>query len=279
MVKKYGVEVVVFEDPIYFIDIRRVRRISELMLERGLAIEWAATSRLEAIKKIDEETWDVLRRSGWMQVFIGIESASPTVLKAVGKKYTADDIVEVAKILYDHDVVLTGSFIQGIPVKTTDRTLEAVCREDMRLTSETVLRIYDVNPKATVYVVMYTPYPGSVAFHLSLEHGFVSPTTLDGWQDFSHFTNQVPWLLREQEVFVNSSQIAGKVLRGRERQMKRLHRKKIQGSILLAYGAITRARYRHGYFKFPVEQHLIGRIAKRIVAARNPDGQNRGMLI
>src|SRR6185369_2807420 len=135
---------------------------------------------LEAIKKIDADFWELLRRAGFLQVFIGVESASPTVLKAIGKKYTADDIVEVAKILADNDVVFTGSFIQGIPVKTEDRTLAEVMHEDMKLASDTVRRIYETNPKATVFVVMYTPYPGSAAYHLSLENGLVPPDTLEG---------------------------------------------------------------------------------------------------
>ena len=276
---KYNVDVVVFEDPIYFIDVRRVRRICELMLERGLDMMWAATSRLETMKKLDQDMWDLLRKSGFMQVFIGIESASPTVLKAVGKKYTADDIVEVARILDDNDVILTGSFIQGIPVKTTDRTLEDVCREDLRLASETVLRIYEANPKATIYVVMYTPYPGSAAYELSLENGVVPPDSLEGWQHFIHANNQTPWLLREQEVFVISSQIAHKVLRGFGRDVQRMKRKKLKGAVWLAFSAMTRARYRHGYFKYPVEQHLAFKLAKRIIASRNPDGQTNGMLI
>jgi radical SAM superfamily enzyme YgiQ (UPF0313 family) len=277
--KQHGVEVIVFEDPIFFIDVKRVKRICELMLERNLKFLWAATSRLETMLKLDESMWELLERTGFMQVFIGIESASPTVLKAVGKKYTADDIVEVARILNKHNVVLTGSFIQGIPVKTQDRSLEDVMREDMRLSAETVLRIYEANPKASVYVVMYTPYPGSVAYHLSLENGLKPPTSLEGWQHFIHENNVVPWILPEQEVFVKSSKIAIKFLRGREHEMRRLHRKKVRGSVMLAYGAITRARYRKGYFKYPVEQHLMHRIAKRVMASRNADGQNRGMLI
>jgi len=274
---EFGVELVVFEDPIYFIDVKRVRRISELMVERNLNLEWSATSRLETIGRLDDETWDILKRSGFIQVFIGIESASPTILKAVGKKYTADDIVEAARILYERDVVLTGSFIQGIPVKTEDRTLEEIGREDLRLASETVLRIYEANPKATVYVVMYTPYPGSAAYTLALQNGLVPPSDLEGWKHFIHKSNQVPWMLRDQETFVMTSIIAQKALRGRDRA--RMRRKKVRGAILYAYSAITRARYRRGYFRFPIEQHLVARIARKVNASRNPDGQNNGMLI
>jgi radical SAM superfamily enzyme YgiQ (UPF0313 family) len=275
----YGVEAIVFEDPIFFIDVRRVRRICELMLERGLDLRWAATSRLETIKKIDAETWALLRHAGFIQVFIGVESASPTVLKAIGKKYTAEDIVDVARILHENDVIFTGSFIQGIPVKTTDRPLADILREDMRLASDTVLRIYEANPKATVYVVLYTPYPGSVAYDLSLQNGLVPPDSLEGWQHFMHENNVVPWMLPEQEVFMRSSKIAYKAFRGKERDRARLRRKKVQGTIMLAYSAITRVRYRHGYFKFPVEQHLMARLARRVLASRDPGAQKKGMLI
>lgn len=276
---KYGVEVVVFEDPIYFIDVKRVRRIAELMIERNLNIEWAATSRLEAIKRLDDETWDVLKRSGFVQVFIGIESASPTVLKAIGKKYTADDIVEVARILHDRDVTMTGSFIQGIPVKTEDRTLAEIGREDLRLASETVLRIYEVNPKATIHLLMYTPYPGSTAYTLGLENGLVPPPDLEGWKHFVHASNQVPWMLPDQETFVITSKIAQKALRGRHRDRARFRRKKLRGALLYAYSAITRARYRRGYFGFPIEQRLMARIAKNVISSRYPDAQNNGMMI
>lgn len=275
----YGVEVVVFEDPIYFIDVKRVKRIAELMIERGVDIKWSALSRLETIKKLDDETWDLLKRSGFIQVFIGIESASPTVLKAIGKKYTADDIVEAARILHEHDVVLTGSFIQGIPVKTDERTLADIGREDLRLASDTMLRIYEVNPKATIHVVMYTPYPGSVAYELSLKNGLVPPVDLEGWRHFIHYSNQVPWMLPDQEVFVMTASIAKKALRGRHRDRKRFQRKKIQGALLYAYSVITRARYRNGYFRFPIEQRLMARIAEKVNASQRPDGQHNGMLI
>lgn len=274
---KYGVEVVIFEDPIYFIDVKRVRRIAELMIERNLGIEWSATSRLETVKRLDDEMWDILKRSGFIQVFIGIESASPTVLKAVGKKYTADEIVEAARILHEHNVILQGSFIQGIPVKTVDRSLAEIGREDLRLASETVLRIYEVSPKATVHIVMYTPYPGSAAYSLALENGLVPPSDLEGWKYFIHASNQVPWMLPAQEVFVMTAMIAQKALRGRDRT--RFRRKKFKGALLYAYSAITRARYRRGYFRFPIEQRLMARLAQKVISSRNPEGQNNGMLI
>jgi anaerobic magnesium-protoporphyrin IX monomethyl ester cyclase len=275
----FGVDVIIFEDPIFFVDVRRAKKIAELMIERDLNMAWAATSRLETIKKIDEPTWDILTRSGFLQVFIGVESASPTVLKAIGKRYTADDIVEASRILFEHDVTLSCGFIQGIPATAPGRTFEEIQREDMRLSAQTILRMYKAHPKATIYVFMYTPYPGSAAYNLSLEHGFVPPDSLAGWSSFKHYSNQVPWMLHEQQVFAQSAVMAMKALKTQGRELTRLRRKKIKGAILMAYSAITRARYKHGYFKFPIDQHLFGKLARHVNQSRNPDGQNSGMLI
>jgi radical SAM superfamily enzyme YgiQ (UPF0313 family) len=277
--EKFNVDVVLFEDPIFFVDVRRVRKIAEMMIERGWNMSWGGSSRLETIKKIDAETWEVLKRSGFMQVFVGVESASPVVLKAIGKRYSADDIVEASRICYEQDVRLVCSFIQGIPVEAPGRTLADILHEDMQLASKTILRMYEANPRAQIGVLLYTPYPGSVAYHLGTKHGFTPPDSLEGWTNFMHQQNQVPWMLPEQEVFAQVSGLAMKALKGQGRDLKRLQRKKVKGALLLAYSAITRARYRHGYFKYPVEQHLVKRLARRMVLKRDPDSQNRGMLI
>ena len=126
---------------------------------------------------------------------------------------------------------------------------------------------------------MYTPYPGSTAYSLGLQNGLVPPSDLEGWKHFVHASNQVPWMLPDQETFVITSKIAQKALRGRHRDRARFRRKKIRGALLYAYSAITRARYRRGYFGFPIEQRLMARIAKNVISSRYPDAQNNGMMI
>jgi len=277
LVHTYKVDVVVFEDPIYFVDVRRVRRICEMIVERGLKIRWTGSSRLEAIKKIDDETWDILKRSGLLQIFIGIESASPTVLKAVGKKYTADDIVDVARILYERGVTLSCSFIAGIPVDAPGRTLEDVLREDLKLSSETIMRMAEVNPKAGIGMCLYTPYPGSVAFDLSVKYGFKPPERLEDWRGFNHSSNSVPWMLPEQEDLSRGLPIALKALRGKD--LKRWRRSKSKGAIMYVYSVITRARFRAGYFRYPVEQRLMARLARRVIAQKPVDKQMNGYVV
>ncbi len=275
--RKYGIDVVVFEDPILFVDMKRVRRIAELLLERDVHVRWTATSRLETIKKIDQATWDVLRRSGLTQVYIGIESAHPDVLKSIGKKYTADDIVEAARILGEQQVSLVSSFIQGIPLAPSAGDLADIMRRDMVIASQTMLRIYEANPKASITVFMYTPYPGAVAFEYARQHGFKPPESLEGWTSFIHQENQVPWLLPEQELFAKLSLIGAKSLRGDARQ--RIHRRKFKGLLLYAYSAVTKARFRRGYFKHPIEQRLAHRLARKFATGRDVDSQNKGVLL
>lgn len=273
----YNVDVIIFEDPIYFVDVRRVRKICELMIEQNLNVRWTGSSRLEAIKKIDEETWGILKKSGMLQVYIGVESASPTVLKAVGKKYTADDIVDVARILYERGVTLSCSFIAGIPVDEPGRTFDEVMREDLKLSSETIMRMAEVNPKASIFVALYTPYPGSVSFDLGVKYGFKPPERLEDWHGFNLKAKTVPWLLPEQEHLAKGLPLAIKALRGKD--SKRWRRSKSKGALMYAYSVITRARFRAGYFRYPIEQKLMARIARKVLAQRQVDKQINGYVI
>jgi radical SAM superfamily enzyme YgiQ (UPF0313 family) len=275
---EYGADLIVIEDPIYFVDVRRVRRISELLVERGVDVWWSATSRLETIRKIDQPTWDLLKRSGFQQVFIGIESASPTVLKSIGKKYTADDIVEAARILDEQEVLLVASYIQGLPVKEKDRPFEEVLEEDMRLAAQTILRTYEVNPTASIAVLMYTPYPGSAAYDLSIELGFRPPETLEEFRNFSHYTNQVPWMLPEQETFARTSVLAQAALKGKMGTRSVRRNRPIRKAIIKAYTAATRHRYRTGNFKYPLDQRAMISIV-HLTTKKKGERQKEGMLI
>ena len=274
----YGVDLVVIDDPIYFIDIKRARRISELLIERNVDVWWSATSRLEAIKKIDAETWDVLKRSGFQQVFIGVESAHPTVLKAIGKRYSADDIVDVARILHEQDVLMVCSYIQGLPIEAKDVPLEQILREDMQLAAQTILRMYQANPTASVAVLMYTPFPGSVAYDMSIKLGFEPPESLEEFANFSHYSNNVPWMLPEQEVFADTSVMAQAALKGKMGKRSPRNNRPVRRAIVSAYTAFTKQRYRRGYFKFPVEQRLMQSLV-HFATRKKGKRQKEGMLI
>jgi hypothetical protein len=87
----------------------------------------------------------------------------------------------------------------------------------------------------------------------------------------------VPWLLPEQEHFARASMLALKALRGKD--ANRWRRKKSKGAVMYAYSVITRARYRHGYFKHAYEQKLMGMLARKVVASRQQDKQINGYII
>jgi hypothetical protein len=124
--------------------------------------------------------------------------------------------------------------------------------------------------------VMYTPYPGSMAYELSIKYGFEPPTTLDGWRDFSHYSNQVPWMLPEQEVFSRMALISQMALKGRIGGRRRVS---VRRAIVSAYAAITRKRYERGYFKYPYEQRAIEMLARRVTRKKAFQKNKEGFLI
>jgi len=87
----------------------------------------------------------------------------------------------------------------------------------------------------------------------------------------------VPWVLPEQEDLAAGLPIALKALRNKDK--KRWQRGKAKGALMYAYSLATRARFRHGYFKFPIEQRLMGKLAKRVLSRRDPEKQLNGYVV
>ena len=72
---------------------KRARKIAEEILHRGLKLQFKVELRADSFdftKEEDQETVDLLHKAGLNCVFLGLESGSYKMLKALGKGITAD---------------------------------------------------------------------------------------------------------------------------------------------------------------------------------------------
>jgi hypothetical protein len=109
-----------------------------------------------------------------------------------------------------------------------------------------------------------------VAFDLSVKFGFKPPETLEGWTDFGHYSNQVPWMLPEQLTFAEMSPIANAVLKHKAERRGgrgRIGRK----AIISAYEKATRYRYERGFWKYPLEQRAMRTLVRKVVRKKKTD--------
>jgi radical SAM superfamily enzyme YgiQ (UPF0313 family) len=167
--------------------VKRVREISELIVERGLVgkFEWETTGTANVICRFDEETLALLRQSGCSGIFIGAETGSRELMEVFKKPITGEQTLRAAETLGRHDIVPHISFVIGVPGEP---------EEALDDTLDLVAKIYRVSPKANVFLFYFTPLPG-VRLADSPQTRTVTmdvPESLDRWSSASSgfYSNQ-----------------------------------------------------------------------------------------
>jgi len=89
LVERHGVRRVFFHDQIFTLNRRRTHELCEVMIARGLPakLTWRCQTRLNGMK---EETLDLLRRAGCVEIQTGLETASPAIQERILKLDVAD---------------------------------------------------------------------------------------------------------------------------------------------------------------------------------------------
>lgn len=173
----------VWEDE-FFINVNRVRRICEGIIERGLNISWDSFCRFNSFQKVDDDTVKLIEKSGCRSLTFGAESGSQRVLDEVIKKdIRIEHIVKTTERLSRTNIRQVVSFMSGVPTETPD---------DMEKTLNLIDKLKMVNPK-NIYIngiFLYTPYPGTPMFDLITEkYGYKAPNSLEEWANYGIFRN------------------------------------------------------------------------------------------
>ncbi len=121
--EKFGIRTVLFAEDNFIgpgdIGRERVKRIAEGMISRGLGLNFRILCTAESLIK-SEELLPLLKKAGLERVIVGIESASPSALRAFNKKSTVEQHYLVANILPQHDIILQLGFMMFYPYSSAD---------------------------------------------------------------------------------------------------------------------------------------------------------------
>jgi anaerobic magnesium-protoporphyrin IX monomethyl ester cyclase len=150
IVKDFDFGAVCFMDDNFTINPQRVIEIAEGLIARRLDIFWWCFSRSDIIIRNEEMVRD-MARSGCRYVFMGIESASDSILKNYGKTMKSADSVRAIEMLKDHGIETMGGFIIGWPGET-----RRMIKETIRVSKRIGL--------GGVQFSILTPYPGTAIY-------------------------------------------------------------------------------------------------------------------
>lgn len=115
-------------------------------------LPWWCYARADALMKLSESSWKLVRRSRLRMAYVGAESPSGAMLKEIRKGTRPDQTLAVAELCRRHGVIPELSFMVAPPQNTEEET---------ELTFEFIRELKRINPQAEIVVYIYTPLPES----------------------------------------------------------------------------------------------------------------------
>lgn len=113
-------------------------------------LPWWCYARSDALLKLSESTWKLVRKSKLRMAYIGAESPSGAMLKEIRKGTRPDQTLEVAELCRRHGVIPELSFMVAPPENTVEETEH---------TFEFIRELKRINPASEIIVYIYTPLP------------------------------------------------------------------------------------------------------------------------
>jgi radical SAM superfamily enzyme YgiQ (UPF0313 family) len=177
LVTRYGIRSIEIVDDTFTADKKRAERIAEEIIHRGLDIYWTCGSRADLITR---DLLHLFKKAGCVLFYLGVESGSERVLKALKKGITLEQVRTAIKWAKEAGVEILGSFIIGTPGET---------KEDVMKTIE-FARASGID---FAQFTAMTPYPGTEIYEMARRDGLLIT------DDWSRFTTMKP-VIRTKEL-------------------------------------------------------------------------------
>lgn len=125
-----------FIDDTFNIPVKRFKDLLRMMIKNRFKFKWYSHFRCQFA---DREMIELMKESGCVGVFLGIESGSIPILKNMNKSVKKKQYLEGLELLKKQDILLYGSFIIGFPGET-----EETVRDTLRFIKESGLDFFRV---------------------------------------------------------------------------------------------------------------------------------------
>ena len=166
------------EIQIKFPDVRSIRVLDDLFLKNGKIVgkainvfsqfkfQWRSMAHVLTFQNVDQAMLNALKESGCKELFIGIESGSPRVLKSINKTHNINTIVDNLTNVFKAKIDVKGYFIFGFPDET---------EEEMEMTFLLAKKLFEIAHSEGVSfrtsVFQYRPYHATEIYYDLSEKG------------------------------------------------------------------------------------------------------------
>jgi len=215
IVKTLGIKNVLFRDPEFTLDKKRVFQICQGIFSKKLNFHWRCETRIDTL---DEELIRVMAKAGCCGINLGIESSSEKTLSRMGRKaqHTKQNL-KIINLCRELNIHTFCFFIIGLP---GDR------KKDLLKTIR-LAKAYDCSQIQFTFAI---PYPGTPLFQWAEENNVIEDRELD------HMTGYIP-VMRNEHLSINRLKRISRYVNKSVQMRKSLQRERIK-----KYGAIQRVK-------------------------------------
>jgi radical SAM superfamily enzyme YgiQ (UPF0313 family) len=158
LIRDFHVEYVLFRDPLFSANKKRVVAICEEIIRRGLKVQWRCETRIDCL---DEPTIATMARAGCTGVNFGVESIDPQIQKNVERKpITETQFIDTVALFRKYSIKTFAFFVVGLPGDTV----------------ETILRTINFGLKLQASWIQFTvatPFIGTKLHDWAVDHGLI----------------------------------------------------------------------------------------------------------
>lgn len=138
-IEKLGeVELVHFVDDTFNVPLKRFKEILKMLIKNKYSFKWHSYLRCQSL---DEEAVQLMKQSGCIGVFLGLESGSNIVLKTMNKQVKVEQYRKGMELLKRYDITIVASFFAGFPGETIE-----TLKETFNFIEETKPTFYYLGP-------------------------------------------------------------------------------------------------------------------------------------
>ena len=113
----WGIGQVSLADDTFNQNPERAGDIARMLIEADLGVEWGASCRPEMLSGEDLHLYV---QAGMTGLFLGLESGSPRILKAIGRHHDPNKIRDLVRLAVQLGVSVHASFMIGLPDETAE---------------------------------------------------------------------------------------------------------------------------------------------------------------
>lgn len=250
IIADYGVNAFLFTDDNFFGSKQRAIDIFKRLKKEVPGITCSKVDgHVSMLDSLSNDELRLLKDAGCTRIMMGIESGASRVLKILKKELEIQTLLKFNKRLIDYDIIPHYFFMMGCPTETEDELAQTV---------DLFLKVARENQAAIPRLNVFTPFPGTGLYDLSVQNGLRAPEKLGDWIAFNFRTvnDTASWLSEKRRKiirmlhFMSALAIKGNFI---------IPYKKtdlIVRILAALYYPVARFRVKNLFYRFPIELKL-----------------------